>query len=72
MGTDILNFDTSKVTDMHNMFYNYCDKKLDVSHFDISNVQNLSHMFKDFKGTIIGKSFKTNIEAGQPIYWENL
>ena len=52
MGIDILNFDTSKVTDMHNMFYNYCDKKLDVSHFDISNVQNLSHMFK---GTIIGK-----------------
>ena len=49
MGIDILNFDTSKVTDMHNMFYNYCDKKLDVSHFDISNVQNLSHMFKDFK-----------------------
>lgn len=29
--------------------------ELDVSHFDISNVQNLSHMFKDFKGTIIGK-----------------
>jgi sialic acid synthase SpsE len=25
-----------------------------------------------YKSTIIGKSFKSNIEAGQPIYWENL
>ena len=39
-------FDTSKVTDMSNMFYDCMKlKSLDVSNFDTSNVTNMNNMF---------------------------
>lgn len=44
---DLSNFDTSKVTNMHCMFY-YCNKltDLDLSGFDTSNVVDMSYMFR--------------------------
>ena len=43
---DLSNFDTSKVTDMHNMFYGTSNlTTLNVSHFDTSKVTDMSLMF---------------------------
>ena len=43
---DLSNFDTSEVTDMHNMFYGMSNlTTLNVSHFDTSKVTNMGLMF---------------------------
>ena len=43
---DLSNFDTSEVTDMHNMFYGMSNlTTLNVSHFDTSKVTDMSLMF---------------------------
>lgn len=52
---DLSNFDTSKVTDMSMMFYNYYDSKLttlDVTNWDLntSNVISMSSMFYGCSG----------------------
>ena len=42
-------FDTSKVTNMENMFYNNIAlKEIDLSYFDTSNVENCIYMFEEF------------------------
>lgn len=43
---DLSNFDTSKVTDMHNMFFESKDlEHIDLSSFDTSNVVAMGSMF---------------------------
>ena len=47
---DLSNFDTSKVTDMHNMFYGMSNlTTLNVSHFNTSKVTDMSLMFHDVR-----------------------
>ena len=44
-----LNFiDTSKITDMSNLFVNY-EYDIDVSNWDVSNVRSMSYMFYECK-----------------------
>ena len=48
---DLSNFDTSEVTDMHNMFYGMSNlTTLNVSHFDTSKVTNMGLMFYGMSG----------------------
>ena len=62
------NFDTSKVTNMHDMFA-YCTnlQELDLSSFDTTNVINMQAMFRGYlekpmniTKIIFGQNFKTN------------
>ena len=48
---NLSSFDTSKVTDMSNMFYGSKATTLDLSSFDTSNVTNMIQMFWNSKIT---------------------
>ena len=45
--TDLNCIDTSKITDMSKLFYNQNLKNVDISNWNVSNVTNMSNMFKD-------------------------
>ena len=51
-----LNFiDTSKITDM-TLLFSKCDYNIDISHWDMSNVRNMSYMFYHCKNFNCGLS----------------
>lgn len=56
---EISNWDTSKVTDMTNMF-SWCTslKKLDLSGWDIFNVKDMDYMFNNCNDSIIPDWYK--------------
>ena len=59
---DLSNFDTSRVTDMHYMFWNmYSLTSLNISNFDTSKVTNMSSMFYNMNLTSLDlSSFDTS------------
>ena len=43
--TNLNDIDTSRITDMSSLFYDYPCKDMDVSLWDVHNVRNMSFMF---------------------------
>ncbi|MEK1415809.1 BspA family leucine-rich repeat surface protein, partial [Limosilactobacillus fermentum] len=49
---NLSHWDTSNVTDMANMFFDYNGVIGDLSHWDTSNVTNMENMFENYNGVI--------------------
>ena len=72
---DLSNFDTSKVTDMSDMFYNMSSlTTLDLSNFDTSKVMNMHDMFFDMRNltTLDLSNFDTSKVTNMQAMFRNM